>query len=66
MLAVYQQNKSLKSQDKDAAEVVRRIIGVTVVDNRFINVRVLMSVTIRFGSTMQWLPVLKRIKIIFI
>ncbi len=29
----------IKSQDKDAAEVVRRIPGVTVVDNRFINVR---------------------------
>jgi TonB-dependent receptor len=29
----------LKSQDRDAAEVVRRIPGVTVVDNRFINIR---------------------------
>ncbi len=29
----------LKSQDRDAAEVVRRIPGVTIVDNRFINIR---------------------------
>lgn len=29
----------MKSQDRDAAEVVRRIPGVTVVDNRFINIR---------------------------
>ena len=29
----------LKSQDRDAAEVVRRIPGVTVIDNRFINIR---------------------------
>ena len=29
----------VKSQDRDAAEVVRRIPGVTVVDNRFINIR---------------------------
>ncbi|MBO0934071.1 TonB-dependent receptor [Fibrella aquatilis] len=29
----------IKSQDRDAAEVVRRIPGVTIVDNRFINIR---------------------------
>lgn len=29
----------VKSQDRDAAEVVRRIPGVTIVDNRFINIR---------------------------
>jgi len=29
----------LKSQDRDAAEVVRRIPGVTIIDNRFINIR---------------------------
>lgn len=28
-----------KTQDRDAAEVVRRIPGVTIIDNRFINVR---------------------------
>jgi outer membrane receptor for ferrienterochelin and colicin len=29
----------VRSQDRDAAEVVRRIPGVTVIDNRFINIR---------------------------
>lgn len=29
----------LRSQDRDAGEVVRRIPGVTIVDNRFINIR---------------------------
>lgn len=29
----------MKSQDRDAAEVVKRIPGITIMDNRFINVR---------------------------
>lgn len=38
-----------KSQDRDAAQVVRRVPGVTITDNRFINVRGLSS---RYNTVM--------------
>ncbi len=33
------QEQIIKSQDRDAGEVVRRIPGVTIIDNKFINIR---------------------------